>query len=217
MGTLLNRRRYMGGGSADEIIMASTSNPEVMAICYAQGWSAHADYMTKREAEAVTSIGTAFQSSSIGDFHEFQYFTSVTSIGTSAFRNSTITGITFPSSIKSIGVTAFNNCANLTSIKLNEGVTTVANQWIWQTNSMTLIDFPSTMTTMNGLAFQTNGRISFTCICRAVTPPSLGSSQYTTRLSAFYVPDDSVDLYKAASKWADFATKIKPLSEYIPS
>ena len=203
--------------SADEIIMTSTSNPEVMAICYAQGWAAHSDYMTLKEAQRVTSVGTVFRSSSIGDFHEFQYFTSVTSIGSNAFRSSTITGITFPDSIVSIGQYAFFSCAGLTSIKLNEGVTTVANQWIWQTNSMTLIDFPSTMTTMNGLAFQTNGRIRFTCICRAVTPPSLGDSNYTNALLAFYVPDDSVDLYKAASKWADFATKIKPLSEYIPS
>lgn len=206
----------MGGGSADEIIMTSESNPSVMAICYAQGWAAHSDYMTLKEAQRVTSVGTVFKSSSIGDFHEFQYFTSVTSLVQMAFRGSTITDITFPNSIVSIDQYAFNNCAGLTSIKLNEGVKTVGNQWIWQTNNMKLIDFPSTMTTMNSLGFQTNGRISYVCICRATTPPSLGNSSYTNALLAFYVPDDSVDLYKAASKWANFATKIKPLSEYIP-
>lgn len=209
-------RRYMGGGSADEIIMTSESNPSVMAICYAKGWAANADHMTLKEAQKVTSIGETFRSSSIGDFHEFQYFTSVTSIGSNAFRSSTITGITFPDSIVSIGAYAFVYCAGLTSIKLNEGVRTVDNQWIWGARNMKLIDFPSTMVTMNGIGFQTN-ETYYNCICRATTPPSLGNSSYTNALLAFYVPDDSVDLYKAASKWANFATKIKPLSEYIPS
>ena len=205
-----------GGGYPADAIMTIETNPEVLAICYAQGWAANADYMTKKEAESVTSIGTVFSSSSIGDFHEFQYFTSVTSIDSEAFRSSTITGITFPDSIVSIGQYAFLNCAGLTSITLNEGVRTVDNQWIWSARNMKLIDFPSTMVTMNGIGFQTN-ETYYNCICRATTPPSLGSSSYTNALLAFYVPDDSVDLYKAASKWADFATKIRPLSEYIPS
>lgn len=204
------------GWTVIDTIMTSTSNPELMAICYAQGWAAHSDYMTLKEAQGVTSVGTVFRSSSIGDFHEFQYFTSVTSLVGQAFRESTITGITFPDSIVSIGQYAFLRCAGLTSIKLNEGVRTVDNQWIWGARNMKLIDFPSTMVTMNGLGFQTN-ETYYKCICRATTPPSLGSSSYTNALLAFYVPDDSVDLYKAASKWADFATKIKPLSEYIPS
>jgi hypothetical protein len=216
MGTLLSRRRYMGG-SADEIIMTSKSNPEVMAICYAQGWAANADYMTLKEAKRVTSVGTVFQSSSIGDFHEFQYFTSITSLSTGAFRYSTLTGITFPDSLVSINQYAFANCGSITSIILNEGLKTVGSQWIWQSNYVALIDFPSTITTMTNLGFQTNGKVNYVCICRALAPPTLGSSGSSTRLSAFYVPDDSVDLYKAASKWADFATKIKPLSEYTPS
>ena len=33
----------------------------------------------------------------------------------------------------------------------------------------------------------------------------------------FYVPDDLVDDYKAATNWNAYANQIKPLSEYVES
>ena len=220
MGTLL-RRRYMGGGSADEIIMTSVSNPEVMAICYAQGWAANADYMTKREAEAVSSIGTVFKGkTAITSFTEFQYFTGVNSIATQGFRGcSGMTEITLPNSIRSIGQSAFQSCGNLTSFTVNEGCTSTGQQWIWDCSKIVLIEFPSTITTLTGYGIQPYkaNHISYNVKIYATTPPSLGNSGYATGLQGIYVPDGSVDAYKAKSVWSDFATKIKPLSEYIPS
>lgn len=34
-------------------------------------------------------------------------------------------------------------------------------------------------------------------------------------LLTFYVPDESVEAYKAAENWSKYADKIKPLSEYV--
>ena len=151
MGTLLNRRRYMGGGSADEIIMASTSNPEVMAICYAQGWSANADYMTKREAEAVTNIGTAFyNNTSITHFEEFEYFTSVTSLANNAFRGcSNLTSITLPYTITTLGERTFQADAKLSSINLSN-VEKIGNLCFYNCTSLVDVDISGCITLEQG-------------------------------------------------------------------
>jgi hypothetical protein len=108
----VNRRRVMGGGAADEIIMTSVSNIEVLAVCYAQGWCADANYMTKREAEAVTDIGTAFQSNtSITHFEELQYFSALTSLVANAFNGCTaLSSLVLPTSVTSLGSNCFVNC-----------------------------------------------------------------------------------------------------------
>lgn len=55
-----------------------------------------------------------------------------------------------------------------------------------------------------------------TFICRAATPPSLHSESFISTNTTFiiYVPDESVDAYKAASNWSKLATRIKGISEY---
>ena len=73
------------------------------------------------------------------------------------------------------------------------------------------------MTTLTGYGihpYSSSNQKNYIVICRAVTPPSLGSNNYLTKLTAVYVPDDSVSAYKAASVWSGLASKIKPLSEY---
>lgn len=95
----------MGGGSADEIIMTSTSNPEVMAVCYAQGWCANAKYMTASEAAAVTDIGTVFYNkNNITHFEELEFFTGITAIAASGFRGCTnLESLVIPVNVTSIG------------------------------------------------------------------------------------------------------------------
>ena len=107
---IVNRRRVMGGH--DEIIMTSASNPEVLAVCYAQGWCADANFMTKREAEAVTDIGTAFQSNtSITHFEELQYFSRLTSLVANAFSGCTaLSSLVLPTSVTRLGSKCFVNC-----------------------------------------------------------------------------------------------------------
>lgn len=113
MGTLLNRRRYMGGGSGfpPDALMTIDTNPEVLAICYAQGWCANDKYMTYSEAAAVTSIGTVFYNNkNIKHFEEFEYFTSVTSIANNGFRNCTnLLILKIPTSVTTIGNDAFRS------------------------------------------------------------------------------------------------------------
>lgn len=105
------------GSTVDAAVTADT-NPEVMAICYAQGWAAKAEYMTTAEAARVTDIGTAFSGSNITHFEEFAKFTGLMAIPNYAFQNcSSLTTIDLGSSITSIGGGAFAN-SGLTSIKI---------------------------------------------------------------------------------------------------
>ena len=55
-----------------------------------------------------------------------------------------------------------------------------------------------------------------TIVCKATTPPALDSNAWygATAISSYYVPDASVDAYKAATNWSNVASMIKPLSEY---
>ena len=52
---------------------------------------------------------------------------SVTSIGESAFRNSSLTNVTIPNSVISIGEAAFASCTSLTSITIPDSVTYIGN------------------------------------------------------------------------------------------
>lgn len=119
-----DRRRFIITKN-DPIIMTSESNPEVLAICYAQGWCARSDRMYQQEAKAVTSIGTAFQYSNITHFEEFQYFTGITTGVNYGFRNcENLTTITLPESfVGIINYALFLNCTSLTEINIPSGVT----------------------------------------------------------------------------------------------
>lgn len=203
-------------------VISSESNVDNTGGEYTPGTTKTAVGITLKQCAAVTSIGTIFKSNtSIRKFNEFQYFTSVTSLSNNAFASSGIAEITFPNSLRTIGGTGnyasvFQSCYNLTQLILNEGVTRVGDRWIWDSYHISLIDLPSTITALNGYGIQPyrKNQVNFNIICRATTPPTLGSSGYLTKLVKVYVPDDSVDAYKAANKWKDFATKIVGLSTY---
>lgn len=80
----------------------ATTNPEAMAVIYAQGWSASTDYMTFSEASAVTDIGTYFRNAGMTHFMEFIHFTSVTTIKTNAFSGNNLTSLAIPPSVTTI-------------------------------------------------------------------------------------------------------------------
>ena len=110
---LINRRRAAQGGSpATNYLMTATSNPEVFALCLAQGWCS-SEGMTYEEAAAVTSLGNAFgmNNNDITHFEEFEYFTNVTQLLTNSFRGATnLKRIVFPDSLTRIAGYCFNYC-----------------------------------------------------------------------------------------------------------
>ena len=100
-----------------------------------------------------------------------------------------LTSVVIPEGVTSIGGSAFNKCSGLTSIVIPEGVTSIGS-----------------------VAFNNcSGLTSMTV--KALNPPSLGSYAIQSTISTIYVPTSSVEAYKAASGWSDFASKIQPIPE----
>ena len=108
-----------------------------------------------------------------------------------AYANASGTTYTIPDSVTLIEELAFAYCYNLTSVTIPDSVTTIG-EWAF------------------------SDCISLTSVyCKATTPPSLGDyvfkywdSGYVNIDCAIYVPAESVEAYKAASGWSDYAADI---------
>lgn len=101
----------------NEIIIFADAN--VKALCVAN-WDTNGDgELSEAEAAAVTDLGEVFKGkTTITSFNELQYFTGLTSVAASAFRNcSNLTSVTIPENVTSIGSQAFSGSSSLTSVE----------------------------------------------------------------------------------------------------
>ena len=111
---------------------------------------------------------------------------SVTSIGNCAFFNCTsLTSVTIPNSATSIGSYAFRYCTSLTSITISDGVTKIGGGAFRDCTSLTSV------------------------YCKPTTPPTISNNTFENVLGCkIYVPDTSIDTYKAAKYWSDLSSNI---------
>lgn len=156
----------------------------------------------------------------------------VTSIGDSAFRwCSSLTSINIPESVTRIEQCAFNNCSSLsslnipqnitriedgtfskcaiTSLSIPENVTYIGQHAFYYCTSLTSIDIPNKVDTMGSQVFE--GCSSLTSVyCRPVTPPVIAFSAFKDNSAnrIIYVPQASIDAYKTANNWQDYANEI---------
>lgn len=152
-------------------------------------------------------------------------------IGDYAFRHcEKITSIYIPASVTSIGKYAFqdtklktihiedgNNCKILSSIcrgcttleslHLGNGVTFIADYAFYHCTNLKEITIPETVTQIDIYAFGGNCAVT-TATLLPTTPPTLGSSAFTSKLKTIYVPAQSLDAYKSATNWSVYADKM---------
>ena len=75
--------------------------------------------------------------------------TSVTSIGTSAFYGcSGLTSVTIGNSVTSIGDYAFSGCSGLTSVTIPNSVTSIGGYAFWNCSSLTSVTIPNSVTSI---------------------------------------------------------------------
>lgn len=104
----------------------------------------------------------------------------------------------FLPNVKTIGIDGLNLCPYLAKVDIGGNATSIGN-----------------------FAFGNSTSLE-TLIVRATTPPSAGrlileNTAIDSANGFIYVPDASVDAYKAATIWSTYADRIKPLSEYVES
>ncbi len=159
----------------------------------------------------------------------------VTSIGDNAFKScSNLTNITIPKGITSIGKSAFENCSGLTSVAIPNGITSIENRIFYDCHRLTSINIPDGIALIGSHAFcycsslanitipysvtsigidafkYCSGLISI--YCKPITPPYLANSIVFWGISSsikFYVPRESVEAYKSAAGWSDYASMIE--------
>ena len=117
--------------------------------------------------------------------------------------------LTFDDDITLIGGGAFSGCTTLATITIPESVTTIGNSAFDGCSSLTSITIPDSVTTIGEGAF--SGCSSLTSVyCKAVTPPAGGYGMFDDNASGrkIYVPMESVEAYKSAEGWSEYATSI---------
>ncbi len=165
--------------------------------------------------DSVTTIGnyafyncSSLTSVTIGD--------SVTTIGYAAFNNcSSLTSVTIPDSVTTIGDYAFFDCSSLTSVTIGDSVTAIGYQAFSYCSSLTSITIGDSVTTIRGGAFYYCDSLT-SVYCKAVTPPTAvlydDGYWYTFYSNAsgriIYVPMESVNKYKSAEGWSEYAYAI---------
>lgn len=113
----------------EDVIMTRESNATVMRICYLRGWASSEEAMTKSEAEAVQTIGSAFSNiASDFSFDELRYFRGITELEENAFKHSNIHSVILPNTITVIGASAFESCYALDEISCADDGTVYRNR-----------------------------------------------------------------------------------------
>lgn len=122
--------------------------------------------------------------------------------------------VVMDNTITSIGERCFGGCTNLESIVISSNLTSIGFGAFDVCNALKNITIPSSVTSIAGYAFSGCRGLVY-MIFEPTTPPTLAASTVfvNTNNCPIYVPDASVNDYKAANVWSGFASRIFPLSD----
>ena len=139
-----------------------------------------------------------------------------TTINNSCFHTCTrLTQVTLPNTITTIGQRAFQYSGIIHLNFLPSSLVTIDSFGFYQCPSLEDATIPSSVTTIGAQCFRYCSNLK-EVIMESSTPPALGSNTAFNNTHAslvIYVPDASVNDYKTANNWSDYATKIKGISE----
>ena len=159
----------------------------------------------------------------------------VTQIGDYAFfETSGFTSITIPPSVTTFGDYAFSGASTLnsvtidyasnatlggyqfgrlpiTSLTIGSHPTRIGGNMFDNCTKLTTLVIPSNISSIGGYAFyKCSGLTSITV--ESATPPTLGKGAFDNDYKlTIYVPSGSVDAYKAASGWSNYASRIQAI------
>ena len=155
-------------------------------------------------------------------------------IGKSGYSKTALTSINFPVSLESIEsyafsesalkvadlsktkittleYSAFNQCVSLTSVQLPDGLKTIEDFAFAGCTSLTELTLPQSVSEIKWQAFFGSGLKTLTI--QATTPPTLEQYALDCPLETIFVPQGSVETYRTAEGWKDYADKIWAIGE----
>lgn len=141
----------------------------------------------------------------------------IRSIGREAFFDCTgLTSISLPNSVTWIAYMAFGNCSGLLSISLPNSVTGIDQYAFTNCSSLNSFIIPESVTSIGRNAFQDcNSLTEITCLRES--PPTGGSRMFYNTDCPIYVPSKSIEAYKTAQYWRDYADRIQAIpSPFVP-
>ncbi len=167
--------------------------------------------------ECVTSIGPA-AFNDCGSLASVTIPNGVTSIDNGAFCGCrSLKSITIPEGITRIGFVTFKGCRSLTTIIIPNGVTRIEGEAFMDCSGLVSVTIPNSVTNIEDCAFY--GCRSLTDVyCYAPEPPSVSTTDfegswdgypfeqsYIEEHTTLHVPASSLEKYKTALRWSEFA------------
>ena len=132
----------------------------------------------------------------------------LTEIGNWMFYNcKSLTNITIPDSVKSIGWDAFSCCESLTNIVIPDSVTSIGNDVFVCCTSLTSVTIRGNITTIESSLFYECPNLANIYI-HSATPPALLSKDAIPDHTTINVPVGSGDAYRNATNWSYHSARI---------
>lgn len=190
---------------------------EVGTLCTSIGSQAFQDC---QRLTSVT-IGDSVTNISSGAFNGCLALTSidipsnVTTISDYAFSSTGLKSINIPSSVTSISGHAFENCSSLTSVTIPNSVTSIGGYAFNYCIGLISVNIPSSVTSISSYNTFANCTNLIKVTVNATTPPTLRSDTTVfenTNDCPIYVTSQSVNAYKMASGWNNYANRIQAIS-----
>lgn len=137
-------------------------------------------------------------------------YASNATLGYDQFKDLPITSLTIGSNPTKIPSGMFENCTKLTSLDIPSNISSIGSSAFASCTGLTSLVIPSNISSIDNNAFsKCSGLTSVTV--ESTTPPKLGSYVFNYTSCPIYVPSGSVDAYKAANGWSNYASRIQAI------